>query len=61
MVVLGLADLGNIAAEFAGIACGMGIFGVSKYLAVPIGAALVWFVVVRGSYKPVERSSSCSR
>ena len=32
MMVLGLADLGNIAAEFAGIASGMGIFGISKYL-----------------------------
>jgi len=55
MVVLGLADFGNIMAEFAGLASGMGIFGVSKYLCVPIGAAVVWFVVVRGSYKPVER------
>jgi Mn2+/Fe2+ NRAMP family transporter len=55
MVVLGLADLGNIAAEFAGIASGMGIFGISKYLTVPVGAAVVWFVIVRGSYKPVER------
>jgi Mn2+/Fe2+ NRAMP family transporter len=55
MLVLGLADLGNIAAEFAGLASGMGIFGVSKYIAVPIGAALVWGVVVRGSYRPVER------
>jgi NRAMP (natural resistance-associated macrophage protein)-like metal ion transporter len=55
MVVLGLADLGNIAAEFAGIASGMGIFGISKYLTVPIGAAVVWLVIVRGSYKPVER------
>ena len=55
MVVLGLADLGNIVAEFAGIASGMGIFGVSKYIAVPLGAALVWVLVVRGSYKQVER------
>jgi Mn2+/Fe2+ NRAMP family transporter len=55
MVVLGLADFGNIMAEFAGLASGMGIFGVSKYLVVPLGAGLVWFVVVRGSYKPVER------
>jgi Mn2+/Fe2+ NRAMP family transporter len=53
--VLALADLGNIFAEFAGIASGMGIFGVSKYIAVPIGAALVWYVIVKGSYKPVER------
>src|ERR1700690_1114189 len=55
MVVLGLADLGNIAAEFAGIASGMGIFGISKSPTVPAGAAVVWFVIVRGSYKPVER------
>src|ERR1700741_2554324 len=45
MVVLGLADFGNIMAEFAGLASGMGIFGVSKYIVVPLGAALVWFVV----------------
>jgi Mn2+/Fe2+ NRAMP family transporter len=55
MIVLALADLGNIFAEFAGIASGMGIFGVSKYIAVPIGAAIVWGVIVKGSYKPVER------
>src|ERR1041384_5758312 len=55
MIVLGLADLGNIMAEFAGMASGMGIFSVSKYVAVPIGAALVWYVIVKGSYKPVER------
>jgi NRAMP (natural resistance-associated macrophage protein)-like metal ion transporter len=55
MIVLGIADFGNIAAEFAGLASGLGIFGVSKYIAVPIGAALVWTVIVRGSYKPVER------
>ena len=55
MVILALADLGNIFAEFAGIASGMGIFGLSKFLAVPLGAALVWYVIVKGSYKPVER------
>jgi Mn2+/Fe2+ NRAMP family transporter len=55
MIVLGLADFGNIAGEFAGLASGMMVFGVSKYIAVPLGAALVWSVIVRGSYKPVER------
>lgn len=55
MLVLGIADLGNIAAEFAGIASGMGIFGISKYLTVPVGALLVWLLVVKGSYKPVEK------
>ncbi len=55
MVVLSIADFGNIAAEFAGVASGLGIFGVSKYIAVPIAAALVWGVIVRGSYKHVEK------
>ena len=55
MLILGIADFGNIAAEFAGLASGMGIFGASKYIVVPIGAALVWFVVVQGTYRPVER------
>jgi Mn2+/Fe2+ NRAMP family transporter len=55
MLILGLADFGNIAAEFAGLASGMGIFGASKYIVVPIGAALVWFVVVQGTYRPVEK------
>jgi len=34
--VFGLADLGNIVAEFAGLASGMGLFGISKYIVVPI-------------------------
>ena len=55
MVVLGLADLGNIAAEFAGVASAAGIFGISKYAAVPLAALVVWAVVVRGSYTVVER------
>jgi len=55
MAILSIADFGNIAAEFAGMASGMGVFGVSKYLSVPVGAILVWTVVVRGRYKPVER------
>jgi Mn2+/Fe2+ NRAMP family transporter len=55
MAILGLADFGNIMAEFAGIASGMGLFGVTKYIAVPVGAVLVWVMVVTGSYKMVER------
>ena len=55
MLVLGIADFGNIVAEFAGLASGMGIFGVSKYIVVPLGAALVWTLIVRGRYRPVER------
>ena len=55
MAILAIADFGNIAAEFAGIASGMGVFHVVKYLSVPVGAALVWIVIVKGRYKPVER------
>ena len=55
MLVLGIADFFNIVSEFAGLASGMGIFGVSKYIVVPIGAAVVWTLIVRGRYKPVER------
>jgi NRAMP (natural resistance-associated macrophage protein)-like metal ion transporter len=55
MAILSLADFGNIASEFAGLASGMAVFHVNKWIAVPIGALLVWTVVVRGTYKPVER------
>ena len=55
MLVLGLADLGNIAAEFAGIASGFGIFGISKYVVVPLAAFAVWALIVYGSYHNVER------
>jgi Mn2+/Fe2+ NRAMP family transporter len=55
MMVLSLADFGNIVSEFAGLASGGAIFGVTKYLAVPAGAVAVWMLIVRGRYKPVER------
>lgn len=61
MAVLGLADLGNIAAEFAGPASGLGMLRISKYIAVPADAALVWCVVVRGSYARVEKVLLCFR
>jgi NRAMP (natural resistance-associated macrophage protein)-like metal ion transporter len=55
MLVLGIADFFNIVSEFAGLASGMGIFGVSKYIVVPLGAAIVWVLIVRGRYQRVER------
>ncbi|MEC4273653.1 divalent metal cation transporter [Adlercreutzia sp. R25] len=50
--------VGNVAttfSEFAGIASGMEMFGVSKYLSVPLAALGVWLLVVGGSYKRVQR------
>jgi len=50
-----LADLGNTTTEFAGVAGSMEIFGVSKYISVPIVAVAVWFLVVKGTYKLAEK------
>ena len=48
-------NVGNTMAEFSGIAASGEIFGLSKYLTVPLGALLVWWLVVRGSYRQVEK------
>jgi Mn2+/Fe2+ NRAMP family transporter len=50
-----IADLGNTTTEFAGVAGSMMIFGVSKYISVPVSLALVWLLVVKGNYKIAER------
>ncbi len=55
MLSLLVADMGNTVAEFAGWASAMEIFGVSKYISVPIGAFAVWLLVVKGTYRFVER------
>src|SRR6266851_3603418 len=50
MVMLLIADLGNTISEFAGLASGMSVLGVSRYIVVPLGAILVWVLVVQGTY-----------
>ncbi len=50
--------VGNVAAtfsEFAGIASGMEMFGVSKYVSVPVAAVAVWVLIAGGSYKRVQK------
>jgi len=56
-IFLGLlaADIGNTATEFAGVAGSLNIFGVSKYVSVPLAALAVWILVVKGTYKTTER------
>lgn len=56
-IFLGLiiADIGNTATEFAGVAGSMQIFGISKYISVPLAAIAVWFIVTKGSYKSSEK------
>ncbi len=53
--ILLIANLANTVSEFAGVAASMEIFGISKYFSVPLIAFLVWLLIVKGSYKPVER------
>jgi len=48
-------DLGNTVAEFAGVAAAMEIFGVSKYISVPLAGIIVWILVVQGSARQVEK------
>ncbi len=55
MVLLVIVNFGNVVAEFTGIAGSMQLFHVSKYIAVPAAAALVWAMVVKGDYKSVEK------
>lgn len=50
-----IADIGNTTTEFAGIAGSMEVFGVSKYISVPVVGFLIWFLVVKGTYKIAER------
>jgi len=50
-----LTNMGNVLSEFAGVAAGWEVFGVNKFISVPISAFLVWLMVVKGSYKSVEK------
>src|SRR5271154_6423902 len=54
MVTGFFVDLANVVAEFAGVAASMEMFHVSRYIAVPIAAILVWILVLRGTYRQVE-------
>src|SRR6185369_1064017 len=55
MAVLVLANLTNMVADFSGIAGSLEIFGISRYISVPLGAVAVWLLVVKGTYESVEK------
>jgi Mn2+/Fe2+ NRAMP family transporter len=55
MISLLIANYGNTVSEFAGVAASLEIFGVSKFISVPLAAAAIWALVVRGTYRSVER------
>jgi Mn2+/Fe2+ NRAMP family transporter len=50
-----IADIGNTTTEFAGVAGSLNVFGVSKYISVPVVGFLIWILVVKGTYKIAER------
>ena len=55
MALLVLVNLTNVMSEFAGIAGSLELFGISKYITVPLSAVAVWFLVVKGNYQSVEK------
>jgi Mn2+/Fe2+ NRAMP family transporter len=56
MIGVFLTNMGNVLSEFAGVAAGMEVFGVNKFISVPVSAFLVWWMVVKGNYKSVEKA-----
>jgi NRAMP (natural resistance-associated macrophage protein)-like metal ion transporter len=56
MIGVFLTNMGNVLSEFAGVAAGMEVFGVNKFISVPLSAFLVWWMVVKGTYKSVEKA-----
>ena len=55
LLTLFVANAGIIVSEFVGIAAAAELFGVSRYIAVPVAAVLVWLLITRGSYGRVEK------
>jgi len=49
------ADILNTTTEYSGVAGSMQIFGISKYISVPIVAVILWFIVVKGNYRKTEK------
>src|SRR5436189_486269 len=55
MIALVVTNFGNVVSEFAGVASSFELFGVSKYIVVPVAAFIVWGIVVHGTYSTVEK------
>jgi len=55
MLGLVITNFGNVLAEFSGIALSLELFWIPKYVSVPVCALIVWLLVVKGTYKSVEK------
>src|SRR5436189_4340633 len=55
MLALVATNFGNVASEFAGVASSFELFGISKYIVVPLSAFIVWWIVVHVTYRCVGK------
>ncbi|MDK9699685.1 MAG: Nramp family divalent metal transporter [bacterium] len=55
MLGLLITNFGNVIAEFSGVAAAGEIWGIPRWVSVPLAALAVWFLAVKGNYKTVER------
>src|SRR6201982_1004051 len=55
MLALVITNFGNVVAEFAGVASSLELFGVSRFIVGPLAAAVVWLMVVQGTYSSIEK------
>src|SRR3989339_800371 len=55
MLLILVTNFGNIMSEFAGVAASAELFGISKFIAIPMSAFIVWYMVVKGTYRSVEK------
>ena len=56
MLALLIANAGVTVSEFVGIAAATELFGVPRFVSVPLAAGMIWWLVVKGSYQRVERA-----
>lgn len=55
MLALSMSNLGLVVSEFAGIGAALQLFGVSRYISIPLAAGIIWSLVLFGSYRYAER------
>jgi NRAMP (natural resistance-associated macrophage protein)-like metal ion transporter len=57
LMMLGIliVNFGNVVTEFIGIATSLELFGLTRYITVPVCGVIVWLIVVKGQYKTVEK------
>ncbi|MFZ0420710.1 MAG: Nramp family divalent metal transporter [Candidatus Sulfotelmatobacter sp.] len=55
MLAILFINFGNVVTEFIGIATSLELFGLSRFVTVPVCAVIVWLIVVKGQYKSVEK------